>query len=40
MSSRANDPDAPIDISSLIARVNTLELVTFEDSVLPPVSRV
>jgi hypothetical protein len=39
MSSRAKDPDAPIDISSLIARVNTLELVTFGDSVLPPVSQ-
>jgi hypothetical protein len=39
MSSRAKDPDAHIDISSLIARVNTLELVTFGDSVLPPVSQ-
>jgi hypothetical protein len=39
MSSRAKDPDARIDISSLIARVNTLELVTFGDSVLPPVSQ-
>jgi hypothetical protein len=40
MSSRAKDPDAQIDISSLIARVNTLELVTFGDSVLFPVSQV
>jgi hypothetical protein len=39
MSSRAKDPDAQIDISSLIARVNTLELVTFGNSVLPPVSQ-
>jgi hypothetical protein len=39
MSSRARDPDAQIDISSFIARVNTLELVTFGDSVLPPVSQ-
>jgi hypothetical protein len=39
MSSRAKDPDAPIDISSLIARVNNLELVTFRDSVLLLVSQ-
>jgi hypothetical protein len=39
MSSRAKDPDAQIDISSLIARLNTLELVTFEDSVLSRVSQ-
>jgi hypothetical protein len=39
MSSRAKDPDAQIDISSLIARVNTLELLTFGDSILPPVSQ-
>jgi hypothetical protein len=39
MSRRAKDLDAHIDISSLIARVNTLELVTFGDFVLPQVSQ-
>jgi hypothetical protein len=37
MSSKAKDPYAQIDISSLIARVNTLELVTFWNFVLPTV---
>jgi hypothetical protein len=39
MSSGAKDPDAQIDIRSIIARVNTLELMTFGDSILSPVSQ-